>query len=1325
MTTPLRRRVRRARRLLVYGLASLVILLAFAVAIADQMLPVLARHPEDVAQWLSERIGRPVALDTVNARWSRRGPLLGVTNLRIGQGEDVLEIGQAQLQINAYAGFLPNVPLTVVRVRGPELVLERNAAGEWRLEGLARRQGGGGFDLRQLDGLGELQIENATLRFTDAPTGGDWTLERIDARLRTVGERFAFGIVAQVEEGEPLRVVADLDRELQDGRVYIGGERLALGHWIGRTPLAGIELVQGSGDLGLWLDIVQRRLAGARLEATLAPVSLRGSKPLPMNADDADPQPVEVRYGLDQLAASLRWRREGDDGWTLDIAQLDLDAGDARTQLANASIRRSRGGGNPVTSGAVQKSLDSRLRGNDGGARGDDDEARGDDGIVQGEDAAPRGSDVSIRATMHDVELGPLLALAMLSDKPSDNLRRWLYLATPRGKLESLALDWSDGEHHTIDARLAQFGFQPVGKVPGAEGIAGMLRADAGVMNFELDARPLTVNAPIMLRAPMVQSARGSINAWPTQPGWRIEAAGLELKGEDWGASVDGGVWLQGDGTRPFLDLRAQVAPGPVPAAKKFWIMNKMPAKAVKWLDDALIAGQITGGTAIVYGDADHWPFRNHEGRFEARAQLAATTLRFRHDWPAGENVAGEAVFINESIGLDLTGDLLGNRIERAQGGIEALRDPILELDVDGGGRGETLLALLRSSPLQRKYGEYLDSVSIGGNADVGLELHIPLKERLGELAIDGRVDLQQSDLRDAQWGLDFDEASGRVRFSERGFSADELRVGFAQGTGALSIAVGAYTSDEARVAEASLRGRFAGDALLQPYESLRWLQPYLDGNSEFALQLNVPAEGAAQKLQTLRVRSDLSGTALALPAPLRKEAAARLPLDLTVRLPVSQGAIDLRLGELLRLHGTLPEGGSFTGVAAFGDAPETPMPAQGIVAVGQMPVLDAAGWAAFAMSGGGDGPGLQHADLYAGELDLLDRAFAETRVRYARADDGTLEIEFEGQPLQGKVSIPTADVGTRGIAASFERLHWPSATPQGASALSTADPANIPPLHLDIADFRFGEATLGKTELDTYPTPEGLHVERFDTTAEGLTLRARGDWGRIGGQERSNFRIDFDSGDLGAMLKTLGFSELISGGETKARLEATWPGAPSAFELEKVHGTLSAQVGKGRVLEVQPGVGRIFGLLSLTEIPRRLALDFSDFFKSGLAFNRITGSFTLDGGNAWTDDLEIDGPAAEIRVRGRTGLKLKDYDQTMEVLPRAGSVLPAIGALAAGPAGAAIGAVAQAVFQQPIKQMARTLYRVQGSWDEPRIDVIDRGPAPGGGGRAGRRVAD
>jgi uncharacterized protein YhdP len=73
--------------------------------------------------------------------------------------------------------------------------------------------------------------------------------------------------------------------------------------------------------------------------------------------------------------------------------------------------------------------------------------------------------------------------------------------------------------------------------------------------------------------------------------------------------------------------------------------------------------------------------------------------------------------------------------------------------------------------------------------------------------------------------------------------------------------------------------------------------------------------------------------------------------------------------------------------------------------------------------------------------------------------------------------------------------------------------------------------------------------------------------------------------------------------------------------------------------------------------------------------------------------------------------LKAQDYEQTMEVLPRTGSVLPVVGALAGGPAGAALGAVAQAVLQKPFKQMSRTLYRVTGPWSNAKIDVIERGP--------------
>lgn len=1264
MTTPLRRRLRRARRLVAYGGAALLILAALAVAVANQALPLLSRHPDDVARWLGERLGQPVAIDAVAARWSRRGPVLAVDGLRVGEGEERLELGEAELQINAYAGFLPGVPMTELHLRAPALELTRAQDGTWRLEGMTTRRSDEPFDPRRLDGLGELRIEGARLQVIDAASGRTWSLRRIDARLRTVGSSFRVGVQAHIDDNAPLNLIAELDRDLEQGRIWLGGDDLVLEPWLGNVPLGGVDVVAARGNLGLWLDIAQRRVVGAQLEAELSPLSLRGSLPVALDATPEATQ-VEARYGLEHASASIRWLRR-DEGWQADIARLELDAGDARTNLEQVRIER--------------------------------------------------GAD--LRARVAELELGPLLTLAMLSDRPSPTLRRWLYLAAPRGQLRNLDVEWRGEGDWRASGEMRDIGWQAA-SAPGIEGFSGRFEADAGAAAIAVASDSLRVVAPGRLRAPLQQKLHGAINAFALDAGWRVEAAGLKFDAEDYGFTIDGGIEWQGDGSKPLLDLRAEVEQGPVTAAKAFWIINKMPPKAVEWLDEALVAGELLGGRAIVRGDADHWPFRDNEGRFEAEARLGDMRLRYRNDWPIGEGVSGVATFVNDSLAVDLEGTVLGNRIEHARGGIASLRDPVLALDVSGGGRGADLLALVRASPLQRKYGEHLAGLSVGGDGVAEVALDIPLKPELGEAKIDGHVDLTQADLAESRWGLNFADASGRVRFGHRGLSADGLRVSFAGAPAALSLAIGEYTSDASRTVEASLRGAFAADALLEPYPTLHWIKPWIEGAPEWNLQLNVPrGEDGAGSMQSLRIRSDLVGAALSFPAPLRKDAGDRLPLDLSVDLPTSRGSIDLQLGELLRLRGRMPEDKGFTGVAAFGDAPEEAMPERGLIAVGQVPVLDAAGWAGFALSSGGGGAGLQRADLYAGELDLLDRAFAETRLRFEREGSESLAFEFEGDALQGSLQVPLADLATRGVTARMQRLHWPSKAPRAASSIASTDPSSIPPLHLHIEDFRFGEAALGETRLETYPTPEGMHVEQLDTTSPDLAIRASGDWSRIDGRERSNFHIGFTAGDLGGMLKALGFSGLIEGGRTQADLQATWPGAPSAFELQRVDGTLTARVGKGRVPDVEPGAGRVFGLFSLTEIPRRLALDFSDFFKSGLAFNEITGTFTLDGGNAYTEDLRIDGPAAEIRVRGRTGLKVKDYDQTMEVLPRAGSMLPAIGAIAAGPAGAAIGAVAQAVLQRPIKQMARTLYRVQGSWAEPDIDVIERGP-----GRAERNA--
>jgi uncharacterized protein YhdP len=470
----------------------------------------------------------------------------------------------------------------------------------------------------------------------------------------------------------------------------------------------------------------------------------------------------------------------------------------------------------------------------------------------------------------------------------------------------------------------------------------------------------------------------------------------------------------------------------------------------------------------------------------------------------------------------------------------------------------------------------------------------------------------------------------------------------------------------------------------------------------------------------------------------------------------VEQGEVALRLGSILQLRAQLSKQAPMRAALQFGGAAPAP-PAQGMVIRGNVAKLDAAGWIAFSAGGEGTSP-LREVDVQASELLLFDRGFPETHVRLQRAA-GMTRLALEGAALQGTVEIPSDPA--RAVQGQFARMWWASAgkpaagadstapsspdgsnvatapaaapvpapvadadpsvpgspamspAPQVAADASSADPTRVPSLRFTIEDLRLGAAQLGRAELATTRTASGMRIERFQTRAKSLGLDAAGEWVRTPGGSRSSLKVDFQADSLGQMLDALGFKGMVDGGKTKATLAGSWPGSPGSFSLAALRGTLHADVGEGRLLDVEPGgSGRILGLISLAEIPRRMTLDFSDFFAKGFAFNTARGDFTFNDGQARTDNLRLDGPAAEIRVGGSADMRRETYDQRVEVLPKAGGVLPALGMLAAGPAGAVVGVVAQAVLQKPLKQSTRVVYHITGPWKKPEVEIVERGPA-------------
>jgi uncharacterized protein YhdP len=207
---------------------------------------------------------------------------------------------------------------------------------------------------------------------------------------------------------------------------------------------------------------------------------------------------------------------------------------------------------------------------------------------------------------------------------------------------------------------------------------------------------------------------------------------------------------------------------------------------------------------------------------------------------------------------------------------------------------------------------------------------------------------------------------------------------------------------------------------------------------------------------------------------------------------------------------------------------------------------------------------------------------------------------------------------------------------------------------------------------------------------------------------QQGALKLELVSTDLLQTMRDLGYGDTITGKQGTVVANVTWPGAPDSQLLGRLNGTVSIQIDDGQLLSVQPGAGRIFGLMSVAALPRRLSLDFTDFTDKGLAFDSVRGDFTLKAGDAYTENLLLKGPAAEIGVVGRTGLGQRDYDQTAVVTGSLGQSLPVAGALAAGPVVGAALLVFSQIFKEPLKGITRGYYRITGSWDNPVVQRVE-----------------
>ena len=932
-------------------------------------------------------------------------------------------------------------------------------------------------------------------------------------------------------------------------------------------------------------------------------------------------------------------------------------------------------------------------------------------------DVSWRGNDsgvLELRARASYLRAEALLPLAGLM--PQKDIRDRLREIAPTGEWTDmhvqLARD-SVSEPWQLQAR-AQFrgvGFAPVGRAPGLRGLSGMLAGDQSGGHVVINTQTAVFNWPGQFVQPVNLSLLKATLYWKrTAEEFLVATPDLEINVRD--ASAHAKVaWRQpSDGSSPILTLASTIDHGSVADARLFFPHGLLPPPTLAWLDRAFIAGRLSHADAVIAGPVRHFPFRDGSGRFLARCKIDGMTLDYSEGWPRIEGIAAQAEFRNEGMTARVSSARAGAlMVDSADARFVDFSNGELQIHAAAHGDAKDALQFLRATPLDAMAEHGFSGVEAKGPLHSTVNLFLPFRQ-FDQRRVLVHVDLSGATANPAGSTLTATELAGEADIDGGQVAHADLR-GRVLG-GAFQMTARAPRTRTASRTQLDFYGTFSGEALRTAL-SLPATIP-ISGQADWQGVLKLAPEPARER--SLRLTSNLAGLELDLPEPLAKPAGLSLPASVDTQWPPSGGVqVRVALGSVLRGALTLDSDASGPRLAraavAFGSAEPAYSDTQILNVGGTIEKLDLAGWLKLRAPTKSAKPlanYLSSANLEVAQLDYLGLSFLDVALALTE-NDGGWRITVGGPNVVGTISLPKAQDPAEPWNLQFERLKFVDGPPESGAAAdqnTAADPRSVPAINFHAAALTWGDRQFGDVRATLTKLDDGISLKQLTVTGPTFGANASGEWrGKDGGA--GSFAGTITTTDAGDTLKHLGFAPVIEAKTGHLEFDMSWIGAPTAESLASAKGHVQVALDKGQIIGLKPGAGRVLGLASVAELPRRLALDFSDLTDKGFAFDTIRGDFDLHDGSAYTDNVLVRGPAAEIGLIGRVGLKTKDYDQTAVVTGSVGSSPLPLAAFAAGPViGGAVLLFTQ-VFKQPLKGLVRGYYRITGSWDNPTVERI------------------
>ncbi len=1248
--------LRRTLHYAAYTLAAVVIVLSsLALALKLWILPDIDRYRPELARLIGEATGVPATIGTLAAGWRGLSPYLRLGQVQLlPDGElPALTLPRVEATLSWTSVLFADLRLATLEFDRPHLVIRRDRQGVIYVAGIPVNTAG------------------------SPSTLPDWLLRQ----RQTVVRKATLVWQDELLNAPPL-TLSELDLVLLN---RLGRHRLAL---TARPP----------DSVARWLDVradfrgrTVRRLEGFAGKLYVYAVGATATA-LGTWAPWAQPS---VRSGHGSLRFWLEFSQRRIDGLVGDVRLHRVGIGPTES-LPEIRFER----------------IDGRLGWRRTKAGHDYYVERLSFTAPSGRKAAPasvrvhvgHGDDGKLDALRVEVEALRLEALtALIGAVPIPRQAHDLIEAfDPRGQVDRLQLSWQDKGRYSLEARFQEVGLRAGHGIPSLSGLSGEVTASERGGEARLDSQRLTWDDAQIFRHPLAFDRVMARLAWKLQAdgGLALKIDDLRLTNADFAATAGGSILLK-PGAAPEVDLTARLRRGMGNAVWRY-LPRSVSEDAYDWIRRGIKAGLAEEASMILRGPLDRFPFHQGGGQFRVDVKLRDAEVEVAPDWPRFVGIHGHLVFRDTAMELLLKTARISGVPGIALSGIKGVVPDLHFSDdetlfIEGRAHGPTsaFLDYIRASPIHDYTDRFTEGMRAQGQGGLSLRLNLPLR-RLAASTVAGVYRLVDNRLDPGHGMPVLEHLSGEIGFTHRQVNAKGLSAKLLGQPATLDL----HSGPAGRVI-LNIDGRLL-PAALAPWIGEDWLRRVKGATS-------YRAELALHRQQTdLRVESELEGVAIDLPQPLGKPAERAAPLLVTLSHAAAQTNVLVKYDQILTARALLGEGDDGPRIAIRIGHGEAPLPRHsGLTLEAAQSSLDLDAWLALVDGVGGKGLDIHALTLTANELIVFDRRLTGTQLTAQTTAAGWL-VQVAGRELEGEIRWRPTGTHTA-VEGRFRRLSIPPPTANGATVSQPKRSANIEAV-VRVDSLQIADRDLGALELLVRPDVRGMRLTTLRLTNPDGRLEASGLLSNLP-QGKSTLELKLESGNLSALLGRLGYPGNLRRGEGSVKGRLGWPGGIEDLALDRLSGEFEIHFKKGQFTKLDPGAGRLLGVLSLQALPRRISLDFRDIFSEGFAFDELAAGVRLKGGVAHLDAFSMRGPAASISMQGEIDLVHETQSLRVAVQPRLEDTLAA-GAMLINPAVGVGALVASKVLKDPISRAATFEYLVRGSWTEPEVSRIPR-PRP------------